>query len=306
MKKWTIVIVWLILLSGLFLLPFAIPKQDKSSVTISKVQSCEVMIHVEGQNEAIPLEEYLVGVVAAEMPISFHKEALKAQAIAARTYVLKSTEGGKRSISPTVSRQVFINENQRKEKWGNYFSGNESKLREILAETKGQVLMHNGELITAMFHSMSNGRTESATGYSGSHVAYLKSVASDWEKQLPNFTQSKNFTLQQWQSIFGVTNFNLLSLQRNDSGRVAQMIVGEGVWEGREVRELLDLRSTDFDVMYDGSKKLVTVTTRGYGHGVGMSQYGADMMAKDGKKADEILLYYYQSVEISKWNQCLK
>ena len=306
MKKWIIIIVGMCVLSGLFLLPFAIPKQHKPSVTTSKAQTCEVEIHVEGQNKVIPLEEYLVGVVAAEMPISFHKEALKAQAIAARTYVLKSTEGGKRPISPTVLRQVFIDEKERKEKWGNYFSGNESKLREIITETKGQVLLHQGELITAMFHSMSNGRTESAVGFSGNYVPYLKSVASDWEKQLPNFTQSKNFTLQQWQNIFGATNFNQLSLQRNDSGRVAQMIVGEGVWEGREVREMLDLRSTDFDVTYDGSEKLVTVTTRGYGHGVGMSQYGANMLAKDGKKADEILSYYYQSVEISRWNQCLK
>lgn len=306
MKKWLRIIVGMLVLIGLFSVPFLIQKKDKPVVTTFEGKVCEVMIEVEGRSEPIALEEYLVGVVAGEMPISFHKEALKAQAIAARTFVLKSTEGGKKSISPTVLKQVFIDEEQRKAKWNNYFSGNESKLREIIEETNGQVLMHEGELITAMFHSMSNGQTESAEGFGGNEVPYLSSVDSAWEKALPNFTQDKTVTIQQWNEIFGVTDFNDLLLERNDSGRVARMVAQPQEWDGREVRELLDLRSTDFDIVYDSNAGLVTVTTRGYGHGVGMSQYGADAMAQDGKSAEEILSHYYQSVEISFWNACLK
>lgn len=305
MKKWMITFVGLLVCLGLFVLPFAIQKKNEP-IKIPKKKVCDVFIQVEGQSKPLPLEEYLVGVVAGEMPVSFHKEALKAQAIAARTYVLKSTEGGKKPISPTVSRQVFIDEAQRKENWGDYFSGNEAKLREILEETKGQVLLYKGDLITAMFHSMSNGQTESAAGFSGNEIPYLSSVDSSWEKALPNFSQQKTLTLKEWQGIFGLTDFNSLQLKRNDSGRVDKMVVTNKEWDGREVRELLNLRSTDFDVSYHQQQGLVTVTTRGYGHGVGMSQYGADAMAKKGKKALEILSYYYQSVEISVWDGCLK
>jgi len=302
-----ILFVALLVCLGLFMLPFVIQKKDKPVVVKTyKKNTCEVFIQVEGQKKSIPLEEYLVGVVAGEMPVSFHKEALKAQAIAARTYVLKSTEGGKKPISPTVSRQVFIDEQQRKENWGDYFSGNEAKIREILEETKGLVLLYNDELITAMFHSMSNGQTESAVGFSGNEVPYLNSVDSSWEKELPNFSQQKTLTVQEWQRVFGFTDINRIMLKRNDSGRVEKMVMNDKEWDGREVRGLLNLRSTDFDVSYNNDRRLITVTTRGYGHGVGMSQYGADAMAKEGKEASEILSHYYQSVEISVWDGCLK
>ena len=309
MKKWIWMFIGLLVLSGLFSLPFFIQKKHKAVANEQPVV-CDVMISVEGQAKPIPLEEYLIGVVAGEMPVSFHEEALKAQAIAARTYVLKSTNGGKTPISPTVLRQVYLDEEQRMSKWGDYFSGNESKLQEIVEETKGIVLTYQGELITAMFHSMSNGQTESAEGFSGNEVPYLITVSSSWEKELPNFTQKKEMTLQAWQTIFGArfssNSFQNLKLERNNSGRVARMIADAGEWDGREVRELLDLRSTDFDISFNKEKGLVIVTTHGYGHGVGMSQYGADAMAKEGKDAKEILSHYYQSVEISVWKGCLK
>lgn len=308
MKKWVFLVVMLLLLTGLFTLPFLTVKTNNVANSKFKQQStsCDITIQVEGQKQAIPLEQYLLGVVAGEMPVAFHKEALKAQAIAARTYVLKSTEGGKKPISPTVLRQVYIDEQQRKEKWGNYFSGNEAKLREILSETKGQVLTYNGDLITAMFHSMSNGQTESAQGFSGNEIPYLISVDSGWEKALPNFQQQKKITAQKWHQIFGLTKFDTIQLQRNASGRVEKMVANSGQWEGREVRELLDLRSTDFEIAYNTKEKMITVTTRGYGHGVGMSQYGANEMAKSGKETRDILAHYYQTAEISSWDKCLK
>ncbi|MFC9541029.1 stage II sporulation protein D [Lysinibacillus sp. NPDC056959] len=273
-------------------------------------QACEIFIEVEGQPEKIPLETYVTGVVAAEMPVSFKKEALKAQAIAARTYALKSTNYGKIAIAPTVARQVFYNKEQRKENWTSNFPGNEKKIVEAINETKGQVLLYNNELITAMFHSTSNGKTESAYGFSGNDVPYLKSVASNTDQSSPKFAAMKEWTLAEWDALWPVkwqaNDFNRVQFFLNDSGRVERMQLGKNIWSGREVRTLLGIASTDFKISYNSTAEKVLVSTKGYGHGVGMSQYGADAMASDGKTAAEILHYYYQDIEIKKIDACLK
>ncbi|WP_312504962.1 stage II sporulation protein D [Lysinibacillus sp.] len=272
--------------------------------------ACEIFIEVEGQKEKIPLETYITGVVAAEMPVSFKKEALKAQAIAARTYALKTTNYGKIAIAPTVARQVFYDEEQRKANWASNFLGNEKKIVEAINETKGQVLLYNNELITAMFHSTSNGKTESAYGYSGNNVPYLQSVASVTDQDSPKFTAEQEWTLAQWNKLWPVqwqaSDFNRVQLFYNDSGRVDRLQLGNNVWTGREVRTILGIPSTDFTINYNNTTRKVHVKTQGYGHGVGMSQYGAEAMANEGKTAAEILHYYYQDIEIKKIDACLK
>ncbi|MEK8196505.1 stage II sporulation protein D [Lysinibacillus sp. FSL M8-0134] len=272
--------------------------------------ACEIFIEVEGQKEKIPLETYITGVVAAEMPVSFKKEALKAQAIAARTYALKTTNYGKIAIAPTVARQVFYDEEQRKANWASNFLGNEKKIVEAINETKGQVLLYNNELITAMFHSTSNGKTESAYGYSGNNVPYLQSVASVSDQDSPKFTAEQEWTLAQWNKLWPVqwqaNDFNRVQLFYNDSGRVDRLQLGNNVWTGREVRTILGIPSTDFTINYNNTTRKVHVKTQGYGHGVGMSQYGAEAMANEGKTAAEILHYYYQDIEIKKIDACLK
>ncbi|MEA0553997.1 stage II sporulation protein D [Lysinibacillus irui] len=272
--------------------------------------ACEIFIEVEGQKEKIPLETYITGVVAAEMPVSFKKEALKAQAIAARTYALKTTNYGKTAIAPTVARQVFYDEEQRKANWASNFLGNEKKIVEAINETKGQVLLYNNELITAMFHSTSNGKTESAYGYSGNNVPYLQSVASVSDQASPKFTAEQEWTLAQWNKLWPVqwqaSDFNRVQLFYNDSGRVDRLQLGNNVWTGREVRTILGIPSTDFTINYNNTTRKVHVKTQGYGHGVGMSQYGAEAMANEGKTAAEILHYYYQDIEIKKIDACLK
>ncbi|MEA0561931.1 stage II sporulation protein D [Lysinibacillus irui] len=272
--------------------------------------ACEIFIEVEGQKEKIPLETYITGVVAAEMPVSFKKEALKAQAIAARTYALKTTNYGKIAIAPTVARQVFYDEEQRKANWASNFLGNEKKIVEAINETKGQVLLYNNELITAMFHSTSNGKTESAYGYSGNNVPYLQSVASVSDQASPKFTAEQEWTLAQWNKLWPVqwqaNDFNRVQLFYNDSGRVDRLQLGNNVWTGREVRTILGIPSTDFTINYNNTTRKVHVKTQGYGHGVGMSQYGAEAMANEGKTAAEILHYYYQDIEIKKIDACLK
>lgn len=305
MKKWMISIAVICLMGALYMLPVAFSeKQEDTRSSTTEENACEIFIEVEGQQDKIPLETYITGVVAAEMPVSFHKEALKAQAIAARTYALKTTNYGEKAIAPTVARQVFYDEAQRKANWASNFLGNEKKIVEAINETKGQVLLYQNELITAMFHSTSNGKTESAYGYSGNEIPYLQSVTSISDQASPKFEAQQEWTLAQWNSLYSIqwqpSDFHAIQLFYNDSGRVERLRLGNNIWTGREVRTLLGIPSTDFTIAYDLATKKVRVNTQGYGHGVGMSQYGAEAMANDGKTAEEILHYYYQDIEIKK------
>jgi len=299
------------LIGSLYVLPVAFSERRTTEESVQTTDNaCEIFIEVEGQQEKIPLETYVTGVVAAEMPVSFKKEALKAQAIAARTYALKSTNYGREAIAPTVARQVFYNKEQRKANWTSNFPGNEKKIVEAINETKGQVLLYNNQLITAMFHSTSNGKTESAYGYSGNDLPYLQSVASMSDQSSPKYSAVKEWTLAEWNTIWPdkwqVSDFSRIQYFFNDSGRVERLQLGKNVWSGREVRTLLQIPSTDFNISYDTNTGKIQVSTKGYGHGVGMSQYGAEAMASEGKTADEILHYYYQDIEIKKIDACLK
>ncbi|KOS66583.1 stage II sporulation protein D [Lysinibacillus contaminans] len=311
MKKWLMTIGVFCMVGALYALPVAFgERRVEESPQKAEDADCKIFIEVEGQSEKIPLETYITGVVAAEMPASFHKEALKAQAIAARTYALKTTNYGERAIAPTVARQVYYDETKRKSNWNSDFLGNEKKIVEAIEETKGQVLLYNSELITAMFHSTSNGKTESAYGYSGNELAYLQSVASMSDQSSPKFAAMREFSLDEWNALWKVkwqsNDFKRVQLTLNASGRVEKLQLGNDVWTGREVRTLLQLPSTDFEFSFDISTQKVYVSTKGYGHGVGMSQYGAEAMASNGSTSTEILQHYYQQIEIKKVDACLK
>ena len=297
----------------LFLLPLQLTKKlphqtgEKSPVE-SKNETelaCEpIFIRVEGLSEALPLEEYIVGVVQAEMPSTFHLEAFKAQAIAARTFAIKTTNYGTKPIKPTTDHQAFIEESKRKPS---------ETVVQAVKETESQILSYKDKLITAMFFSTSNGFTESAEGYSGEEIPYLITTDSLGDTISPKFNQSKTFSLKEWNEAFGFTwtkeHFEALTLLPNESKRIQKMVTKEHEWTGREIRELLGLPSTDFEI--DASNpNMITVSTKGFGHGVGMSQYGADAMAKEGSKAEEILQHYYPKTEIKNFQSihpaCLK
>lgn len=294
------------LVAALFFFPFLFkktvqePKASTPSETIAN--ACEVTIKVSGTDVPIDLEEYVIGVVAAEMPVSFHPEALKAQAIAARTYVLKSTNYGQTPIEPTVAKQVFYSADTRKENWAESYETNESKVREAVESTKGEVIEYNGELITAMFHSMSNGMTESSMNYSGTELPYLQSVSSTDFQYANNYETTSTFTIDEWNKLLKAKNklseIHQIRLHKNNTGRVDKVTLNDKEWTGRDLREKLGLRSTDFEINVVDKK--IAVTTEGYGHGVGMSQYGADAMADQGSTAHEILQHYYKNTSIEK------
>lgn len=276
---------------------------------------CAIYITVEGVDKPLPLEEYVMGVVAGEMPIDFHDEALRAQAIAARTYALRTTDGGKKPIEATVSAQVYKTAAERKERWGKKFKQNEKKLRDIVASTEGKTIVHGDEMITAMFFSTSNGKTETAQNYSGNPIPYLQSVESPGEEVVAAEVERHiEMPIKEWNEALGsdwkADRFKSLQLVRNQTGRVQKAVSTDFEMSGREMREALGLASTDFNIAYDITNELVLITTKGYGHGVGMSQYGAEAFAQKGWAAENILTYYYSGTVIKKFevdeSECLK
>jgi len=245
----------------------------------------------------IEMEEYLVGVVAAEMPASFHVEALKAQSILARTYAMKRIEAGL-SLTDTVATQRYIDKIEMKKMWGSGFEQYYQKIKSAVDATKGKVILYNGQLIDAVYHSTSNGRTEDAIFVWGRALPYLVSVDSSWDRNVNSYSRSMSFDIERLCEVFGVLedklSFQILS--RNQSGRVEFVQVGEKVYTGVEIRTLLGLRSADFDISYHDRE--VVFQTRGYGHGVGLSQYGANEMAKQGYSYLDIIKHYYKGVVV--------
>jgi len=281
---------------------------DKNEETANKheevkTEEKENLITVYRSNGIIlelQMEEYIVGVVAAEMPASFNIEALKAQAVIARTYALKKISRGE-VLTDTVSTQSYIDVFQMKEKWGNDYAKYYNKIVNAVNSTKGEYLIYDGEYIEAVYHSTSNGYTEAAVNVWGKSYPYLKSVESSWDKSVNSYLKITNKELETVLNILGISydeNIPINIIKRNDSGRVSQLKIGEKIFSGIEFRNLLGLRSTDFDIEINND--VMTIITRGYGHGVGMSQYGANEMAKKGYNYQGIINHYYNGVKLSK------
>ncbi|EGL81773.1 stage II sporulation protein D [Caldalkalibacillus thermarum TA2.A1] len=280
----------------------------------------DIMVRVYRTNtktiEKVPLEEYVRGVVASEMPHDFELEALKAQAMAARTYIIRrliekdfndAPEGA--DVRDDTGHQVYQNEAELRRRWGKAYAHKISRINQAVNETRGKVITYQGKPIDATFFSTSNGYTENSEDYWGKQIPYLRSVESPWDKESPRFEQQMRFSLDEFQQKLGVQ----LSLpassgqpfaeivSRTEGQRVKEVQVGDRTFTGREIRELLGLPSSDFQWTIAGNE--VVITTAGYGHGVGLSQYGANGMAKEGYTADDIVRYYYQDVAIEDYRQ---
>lgn len=246
----------------------------------------------------LSMDEYLIGVVGAEMPASFNIEALKAQAIVARTYALKKIESGGK-LTDSVSTQRYKDNNELKKDWGSSFDNYYQKIKNAVESTKDQAIYYQGNLIDAVYHSTSNGKTEDSVYVWGNSIPYLKSVDSSWDTSASSYLRETSKDFNNVLTLLGIDirediSFEILS--RDNSGRVLEIKVGDEIFSGIEFRTLLGLRSTDFDLTLENNT--LNITTRGYGHGVGMSQYGANGMAKQGYTYDKILKHYYTGVSI--------
>lgn len=288
-----------ILLNGLVLwqnrqLPqeevFGFPNREREPVLVREG---------DGSLSRMEMDAYLTGVLLAEVPASFEPEALKAQAVAARTYTRKAvSSGGKHgdgSLCTTGSCcQGYCAPEQYLARGGTEESA--EKIRTAVEETSGYVLTYEGELIEATYFSCSGGSTEDAAAVWGTDYPYLQSVSSPGEEDARWYTDTVSFTPEAFNSALGreLTGnpedwFSITTY--TEGGGVAAMTIGGELYSGTELRTLLGLRSTAFAV--ETTPQVIRITTKGYGHRVGLSQYGANAMAAEGKRFPEILNHYY-------------
>lgn len=255
--------------------------------------------------EKINLEDYLVGVVSGEVPVSFEKEAIKAQAVAARTYALKQIENHKNyeyDVKDDTSSQVYQTDEELRNKWGNNYDEYVKKIKECVNATEGEYVSYNNEVIYAFFFSTSNGKTEDNKNVFGKDLPYLKVVDSSFdESETKNFTTVKIVSLDDFYKQLNLEKsdeLNITNIIKTESGRISNITINGTTFTGRDFQKRLSLRSNDFTIQKNYEN--VTITTKGFGHGVGMSQYGANALAKRHKTYDEILKYYYKGTKLQK------
>lgn len=266
--------------------------------------------------EEIPLEDYIAGVVSAEMPANFNEEAIKAQAVAARTYYFskrltpcKEAKGGE--ICNSTHCQVYISKEERIKNWARSEGENNwNKIVSAVEATKGQVLIYNEEILKyPQFFATSSGKTESAVDVLSNEVPYLQSIDSPGEEIAPKYETSIDIKMAELVNKInrvypkanlttGDAALKISIIARTDGGGVKEIKLGEESISGIKFRQLLGLNSANFTIEF--SKDSVKISCKGYGHGVGMSQWGANAMAKTGEGYDSILKHYYTGVEIDK------
>lgn len=289
------------------------PKGAEIPTPMDSNMTIRVYNHRTDTVETMPLETYILGVLAGEMPASYQLEALKAQAVAARTYAYAKILGGgcdrkDTDICTDSSHcQAYCDQQARREKWGDHFQTNEAKLTQAVNETAGQILLYDGKPIDALFHSTSGGRTEDVENVYANALPYLRGVESKGEEGAPRFERTMTFSIQTFKDKLAQVNDKVRwdrtisesigQAKRFASGRVDTIELGGQTFTGKQVRAAFGLDSTNFTIAVED--QTIAITTRGYGHGVGMSQVGADAMAKQGSSYRDILLHYYTGVEIA-------
>lgn len=269
-----------------------------------------------GEVIEVPVRDYVIGAVCAEMPATFEPEALKAQAVAAHTYAERQRLREKSEptaelrgadfSNDTSKYQGYYTESQAKQFFGESYDENYSKISKAADEVISFILTYEDEPIISAFHSMSSGKTESAENAWGAPVDYLVPVDSSYDTAAPKYMEevryNKDILREKLSAAFGEISLGedftkwLTVSEVSESGTVLKAAVGDKTVTGNEVRTALSLRSPSFEIKYEGDEAVVT--TRGYGHGVGMSQYGADSMAAEGKDWREILEHYYPGCKI--------
>lgn len=255
--------------------------------------------------ENINLEEYLIGVVSSEVPLYFEEEAIKAQTVASRTYALKQIENNKSNsydVTDNTLSQVYSTNDELKEKWGNNYEENYNKVKRIIDDTKGEYISYNNDYIYAFFFSTSNGYTEDNKNVFGEDLPYLKSVESSFDKdENSSFEVEVLIDKSDFYNKLGINysdSISISNVSKSESNRILYLEINGIGFKGREFQKLLGLRSNDFTILDQGNT--IKITTKGYGHGVGLSQYGANALAKQNKNYIEILKYYYKGTEIKK------
>ncbi len=292
------------------------PAQPQAAPAIADSERTLRILH-NGATEEMTMDRYLLGVLRAEMPASFEPEALKAQVIAARTYTLHKMSWGTIERHPDADAcdditccKAYMSAEDAAALWGASALYYEEKLARAVAETDGEVIVYDDAPVLAVFFSSSAGHTQGAAEVWQGDLPYLQSVDSpETEALVPNYYSSVHFTAGEFRERFlaaypqaklgsDASGF-ITDLRRNDAGFVSTLRVGGVTVKGNELRTILGLRSPSFTVEAEDGGLTFHVT--GYGHGVGMSQYGANAMAKEGKTCEEILEHYFTGAQVVRW-----
>jgi len=252
----------------------------------------------------VPLEEYVTGVLAGEMPIDFEIEALKAQAVAARSYVM--IQMGRNinkeyDVVDSVTNQVYLDRSHLMTVWKESYTDNINKIKIAVLSTKGEYIAYDGKVAEALFFSTSSGVTENSEDVFSNKVDYLRSVDSHWDEISPAYSVINTYSLEEFYNSLNIEYKDKLEIKNIDqtkTGRIKSITLNDELFKGSEIMSKFNLRSTHFEIIQDGTK--IIIKTKGYGHGVGMSQYGANGMAKEGYKYQDILKHYYTNIEIRK------
>ena len=293
----------------------ALPETKAETVQsdVAGLPDCEQNLRakVGGTLQTVTMAEYLPGVLRAEMPPTFELEALKAQAVAERTYICYQMAKGAKSVHPDADVcddaaccSAYLSEADARKKWGDNFEAYEEKVQAAVAATDGAVALYGGEPIMAVFHSSSAGKTAACDDVWSAELPYLVSVESpETADSVPNYYSVRTFSRDEFKRIFTASHADadfsgtwIKDRKENGSGRVESITVGDVSVTGGEMRNLYGLRSACFTV--EMADDAVTFHVTGYGHGVGMSQYGAQELAKEGKTWQEILQWYYADITI--------
>lgn len=278
-------------------------------------KSPEIKVKMDNETiQTVRLDEYLIGVVSAEMPPGFENEALKAQAVAARTYIInkKDKENDVHPDSDVCTDsshcKAYISYEDAEKKWGeDWINKYYPKISSCVNETAGEIVTYNDEPIIAVFHSTSSGRTENSEDVWQTATPYLKSVESPGEELSPRYKSEEEFSLEDFKKIIknlnpqaefsGDKNNWINSYSHTEGGSVKKIIIGGCEFSGTEIRNAFSLRSADFIIEINEKVKFMVT---GNGHGVGMSQYGANYAALQGQNYKEILMKYYKDTDIKK------
>lgn len=291
------------------------PKKSKKKKQKNNVNTFKVLL---GDNKTvIELSEfdYICGAVACEMPAIYHEEALKAQAIACYTYAVKARNEQLKNPNPELNgayissdssvHQGYKTKEELQEKWGDKYDTYYSKIQSAVKAVNKKVITYDDELITPAFHAISSGKTEDACIIWGGEVPYLVSVNSAGDRLSPDYSSTLVLSCEQFSSL--VANLDGVTLSQDpaswvtqttvsDAGTVTSITIGDKTFDGATVRKAFSLRSNCFNIEYKNNSFVFSVV--GYGHGVGLSQYGADYMSRQGSKYDEILYHYYSGTKI--------
>lgn len=290
---------------------------NKNTYNYSKYGTISLLHKKTGEVEQVKLDEYLCNVVSAEMPATFEQDALKAQAIVARTYtiykILNKKHDNADICDDSTCCQAWISKDDRLAKWEeNQRESNWQKICSAVNETSGKIITYENKPIDAFFHSNSGGITEVPVNvWGGTGYPYLQSVETSGENTYTQY--ASEVTLSQEElinklkekysdiSIDFTNSEDIKILEYTESTRVKTVKFGNHEISGVEARTLFGLKSTNFEISRDGNN--IKFSVKGYGHGVGMSQTGADSMAKNGSRAEEIIKHFYTGVEITEVNK---